>query len=222
MILLVTGTGTDVGKTVATAALAVNGQSTGEGTGRHVTVVKPVQTGEAPGNGDLRTVTALTGITDTHCFTYCPEPLAPVAAARRAGVVLPGLQETARRILALDAPDRLVLVEGAGGVLVDLGGFTVADLARRTGAPVVVVTTTGLGSLNHHDLTLEALAHRGVACAGVIGGSVPDAPDAATSTTLDVLRGGPRWLGGIPSGAGALDTAAFRAAAWRWIARPQP
>ncbi|MDN6387180.1 MAG: dethiobiotin synthase [Corynebacterium sp.] len=196
MILLVTGTGTDVGKTVATAALAVNGQ----GTGRHVTVVKPVQTGEAPGNGDLRTVTALTGITDTHCFTYCPEPLAPVAAARRAGVVLPGLQETARRILALDAPDRLVLVEGAGGVLVDLGGFTVADLARRTGAPVVVVTTTGLGSRNHHDLTLEALAHRGVTCAGVIGG----------------------WRGGIPAGAGARATAAFRAAAGRWIARPQP
>ncbi|MGP9622040.1 MULTISPECIES: dethiobiotin synthase [unclassified Corynebacterium] len=221
MILIVTGTGTDVGKTVATAALAVNGQ----GTGRHVTVVKPVQTGEEPGNGDLRTVTALTGVTDTHCFTYCPEPLAPVAAARRAGIVLPGLQEAARRILALDAPDRLVLVEGAGGVLVDLGGFTVADLARRTDAPVVVVTTTGLGSLNHHDLTLEALAHRGVTCAGVIGGSVPVAPvvpDAATSTTLDVLRGGPRWLGGIPAGAGTLDTAAFRAAAGRWIGMPQP
>ncbi|MGP9722808.1 dethiobiotin synthase [Corynebacterium sp. AOP40-9SA-29] len=218
MILLVTGTGTDVGKTIATAALAARA----EADGLHVTVVKPVQTGEAPGNGDLRTVTALTGVTDTHCFTYCPEPLAPVAAARRAGVVLPGLQETARRILALDAPDRLVLVEGAGGVLVDLGGFTVADLARRTDAPVVVVTTTGLGSLNHHDLTLEALAHRGVACAGVIGGSVPDAPDAATSTTLDVLRGGPRWLGDIPAGAGTLDTAAFRAAAARWIALPQP
>ncbi|MDN6259604.1 MAG: dethiobiotin synthase, partial [Corynebacterium sp.] len=73
--------------------------------------------------------------------------------------------------------------------------------------------------------TLEALAHRGVTCAGVIGGSVPvapDAPDAATSTTLDVLRGGPRWLGGVPAGAGTLDTAAFRAAAGRWIGMPQP
>lgn len=220
MILLVTGTGTDVGKTVATAALAV----CAEEAGHHVTVVKPVQTGEPPGHGDLRTVTALTGITDTHCFATCPEPLAPVAAARRAGVELPALDETARRIRALDGPGRVVLVEGAGGLLVSLGDHTLADLAVRLGAPVAVVTTTFLGSLNHCALTLEALERRGIRCLGTIGGSVPPVPtatDVATATTLEELTAGP-WLGGIPAGAGALDRAAFRAGAPRWLDLPEP
>ncbi|WP_291479516.1 dethiobiotin synthase [Corynebacterium sp.] len=217
VILLVTGTGTDVGKTVATAALAV----CAEEAGHHVTVVKPVQTGEPPGHGDLRTVTGLTGVTDTHCLATCPEPLAPVAAARRAGVVLPGLDGTARTLRALDGPGRVVLVEGAGGLLVSLGGYTLADLAVRLGAPVVVVTTTVLGSLNHCALTLEALENRGIRCLGVIGGSVPDEPDVPTATTLEELRAGP-WLGGIPAGAGQLDTETFRAGAVRWLDLPEP
>ena len=216
MILLVTGTGTDVGKTVATAALAVRL----EDAGHRVTVVKPVQTGEPPGHGDLRTVTTLTGITDTHCFVTCPEPLAPVAAARRAGVILPGLDETARTLRALDGPGRIVLVEGAGGLLVSLGGYTLADLAVRLGAPVVVVTTTFLGSLNHCALTLEALERRGVDCLGVIGGSVPADPDAATATTLDALTTA-QWLGGIPAGVSTLDVETFRAGAVGWVELPE-
>lgn len=219
MILLVTGTGTDVGKTIATAALAVCMQEAGH----PVTVVKPVQTGEPPGHGDLRTVTALTGIADTHCFATCPEPLAPVAAARRAGVVLPGLDETVDALRGLDGPGRVVLVEGAGGLLVSLGDYTLADLAVRLGAPVAVVTTTVLGSLNHCALTLEALERRGVDCLGVIGGSVPADPDTATATTLDALRSAhqAQWLGGIPAGMSSLDVAAFRAEAVRWLELPE-
>jgi dethiobiotin synthetase len=222
VILIVTGTGTDVGKTVATAALAV----CAEEAGHRVTVVKPVQTGEPPGHGDLRTVTALTGITDTHCFVTCPEPLAPVAAARRAGVELPGLDDTVHALRDLDGPGRVVLVEGAGGVLVSLGDHTLADLAVGLGAPVVVVTTTFLGSLNHCALTLEALERRGVRCLGTVGGSVPAVPadpadtDVPTATTLEELETGP-WLGGIPAGAGALDTEAFRAGAPRWLDLPE-
>ena len=217
MIVLVTGTGTDVGKTVATAALAACGESRGH----DVALVKPVQTGESPGAGDLATITALTGIADTHCFATCPEPLAPVTAAQRAGVSLPSLEESVRRVRDLDGPGRLVLVEGAGGVLVQLGDYTIADLAHALQAPVVVVTTTGLGSLNHLALTLEALAHRDIRCLGVIGGSVPGSPDLATSCTLDVLRAGELdspWLGEIPAGAGApTSVAAFCAAAVEWL-----
>lgn len=213
MIVVVTGTGTDVGKTVATAALAV----CGEELGWEVAVVKPVQTGEPPGAGDLRTVTGLTGITDTHCLAHCPEPLAPVAAARRAGIDLPGIDEVTRRVRELDGPDRLILVEGAGGLAVSLGDYTVADLAARLAAPVVVVTTTWLGSLNHCDLTLEVLAHRGIGVLGTIGGSVPRTPDVATSTTLDVLRTR-SWLGELPAGVGEdADPAGFRAGAVDWL-----
>lgn len=217
MILLVTGTGTDVGKTVATAALAV----CGEEAGMNVSVVKPVQTGEPAGAGDLKRITALTGITNTHCFTSCPEPLAPVVAARRAGIALPGLETTAQRLRDLDGPGTLVLVEGAGGLLVRLGDFTLADLAVRLAAPVVVVTTTFLGSLNHCELTLEVLHRRGITCAGVIGGSVPQTPDVATATTLDELmleRPDATWLGGIPAGVGSASSTEFRAGAAHWLA----
>ena len=65
--------------------------------------------------------------------------------------------------------------------MVELGeGWTIADLARELSAPLVVTTTTGLGSLNHALLTLEAIERRGVGCAGLIGGSVPADPDLAT------------------------------------------
>jgi dethiobiotin synthetase len=217
MIVLVTGTGTDVGKTVTTAALAAYGESRGY----EVSLVKPVQTGEPPGSGDLATITALTGITDTHCFATCPEPLAPVTAARRAGIALLGLEETVRRVRALDRPGRLVLVEGAGGVLVQLGDYTIADLAVALQASVVVVTTTFLGSLNHLALTLEALANRDVRCLGAIGGSVPPSPDLATCCTLDVLRTGELgvpWLGELPAGAGTpASRAEFRTEAVGWL-----
>lgn len=215
MIVLVTGTGTDVGKTVATAALAV----CGEAAGRQVTVVKPVQTGEPPGSGDPATVTALAGITDTYCYAWCPEPLAPVAAARRAGIDLPGRDDVVRRLRALDGPGRLVLVEGAGGITVSLGDYTLADLAVQTGAPVIVVTSTFLGSLNYCALTLEALERRGIVCPGVIAGSVPADPDLATVTTLDAVRDlAPDWLGALPAGAALdRDPGAFRAGAVDWL-----
>ena len=130
MIVLVTGTGTDVGKTVATAALAACGESRGH----DVALVKPVQTGESPGAGDLATITALTGIADTHCFATCPEPLAPVTAAQRAGVSLPSLEERApgtgpRRPGTAGA--RRGCRRGAGAAR----RLTIADLAHALQAP---------------------------------------------------------------------------------------
>ena len=221
MILCVTGTGTDVGKTVATAALAANYRANGY----RVEVVKPAQTGTAQGDSDAREITRLTGITRVHTFAGYPEPLAPVPAARRAGMAFLDRGEVVERIRQLDAasPERCVLVEGAGGVLVELGpGWTIADVALDLGAPIVVVTSTGLGSLNHAGLTVEALAHRGVVCAGLIGGSTPADPGLATRSTLEGLRdlGGGQWLGSIPEGAGRLSREGFAAGAGEWLRLP--
>jgi dethiobiotin synthetase len=187
-IVLVTGTGTDVGKTMVTAALA----GAALAAGRRVCVVKPVQTGVQPGEaGDLAEVIRLLGPSAaalvTHEFVRLPEPLAPQAAARRAGVMLPSLDGHAARIGVLAEDFDLVLVEGAGGVLVRLDddGGTLADLAGRiplspqtasTGIGAVVVTGAELGTLNVTELTVEALRHRGVPVLGLVIGRWPSEP----------------------------------------------
>lgn len=224
MIVCVTGTGTDVGKTVATAALAVHLVQDGHRVG----VVKLVQTGEPGGpsdRGDLATVHRLTGITDLHEFHRYPEPLAPDLAARRAGMPAAQLPDIARRLRTLDAadPDRILLVEGAGGILVRLGeNWTLADLAVELDAPVVVVTTLGLGSLNAAELTVRCALDHGLRVLGLVGGSLPPDPDLATGLNvaeLPVVTGVP-LLGCVPAGAGQLVPAEFAATARTALALP--
>jgi dethiobiotin synthetase len=215
MIVCVTGTGTDVGKTVATAALAVRLAQQEHRVG----VVKPVQTGEPGGTaGDLATVHRLTGITDLHEFHRYPDPLAPDLAARRAGMPAAQLRQVGDRLRALDAadPDRILLVEGAGGILVRLGeDWTLADLAVELDAPVIVVTTLGLGSLNVAELTVRCALDHGLRVLGLVGGSLPADPDLATGLNvaeLPVVTGVP-VLGCVSAGAGQLAPAEFAAMA---------
>ncbi|MDQ1632196.1 MAG: dethiobiotin synthetase, partial [Frankiaceae bacterium] len=103
---------------------------------------------------------------------------------------------------------RLVLVEGAGGLLVrfDEEGWTLADLAVALDAPAVVVTSAGLGTLNTAALTLESMAHRGADLAGLVIGSWPQQPDlACRSNVRDLETLGARPLAGaLPEGSGAL------------------
>ena len=208
--VVVTGTDTGVGKTVVTAALAALARSRGQ----RVAVVKPVQTGVADGDpGDLDEVRRLSGVEDLHEFARFPDPLAPATAARRAGATPPTVAEMAERIDALIDRD-LVLIEGAGGVLVrfDALGATVSDLASRLRAPALVVTRAGLGTLNHTTLTCEALRSRGVRCLGVVVGAWPAVPDLAAECNLEDLPHyiGAPVLGRLPEGAGRLDAVAFQ------------
>ena len=211
-VLVVSGTGTDVGKTVVTAAVAALAASSG----LRVAVVKPVQTGEPPGpSGDLDTVRRLSGVTDTYELARFADPLSPEAAARAAGLPPLDLAGAAIFVKQLDAD--LILVEGAGGLLVryDAAGTTIADLAVMLSAPVLVVTTSGLGTLNHTALTLEALSRRRLRLAGVVIGAWPADPglaDRANVIDLAVIAGGP-LAGAICSGAGRLGQADFLAAA---------
>lgn len=180
-ILLVTGTDTGVGKTATTAALAALAASRGE----KVAAVKPVQTGvdpEAP--GDLAEVARLARVGDLHELARYRQPLSPEAAGRLAGTAnhTPTLADAASRIGTLAADRDLVLVEGAGGLLVRHGadGWTLADLAQAIGGEIVLVTSAALGTLNHTALTLEAMDRRGLQLAGgVIIGCWPVRPGLA-------------------------------------------
>jgi dethiobiotin synthetase len=199
-VLIVSGTGTDVGKTIVTAALAACAKG-------RVAVVKPAQTGVADGApGDLAEVTRLARTRDVHEFARYPDPLSPHHAAQVSGRPALEFAEAVRRITDLDALHDLVLVEGAGGLLVpftDTDRWTVCDLAATLHAPVLVVTAAGLGTLNATALTVGRLAEDGVAAAGIVIGSWPEEPDLATRCNvgdLSALAPDGRLAGVLPSG----------------------
>jgi dethiobiotin synthetase len=218
-VLVITGTGTEVGKTVTTAAVAAAAMAAG----RSVAVLKAAQTGVGPDEpGDAQEVARLAGeVTATELARY-PEPLAPATAARRAGHAPVHPQEVAEAAAKLATEHDLVLVEGAGGLLVrfDAAGGTLADAAQLLGAPVLVVASAGLGTLNTTELTSRELRSRGLDPLGLVIGSWPDAPDLASRCNLADLPdvAGVPLLGALPAGAGALTPAGFRAKAPHWLA----
>ncbi|MBO0849989.1 MAG: dethiobiotin synthase, partial [Pseudonocardia sp.] len=128
--------------------------------------------------------------------------------------ITPG--QASAEVAALAAGHDLVLVEGAGGLLVRLDADgTLADVAEAVAAPVLVVTEAGLGALNNTELTVRALAALGLTCAGLVIGSWPAEPDLAAECNLVDLPAvtGVPLLGRLPEGAGALRPPAFLAMA---------
>jgi dethiobiotin synthetase len=208
-VLVVTGTDTGVGKTVTTAALACAARLAGI----DVAVCKPVQTGTADGDDDLGEVGRLSGVQALRGGWRYPEPLAPVAAATRAGLPLPTRDELLASVRAEDAPHRLTIVEGAGGLLVEIGadGVTLRDIAAELSAPVLVVSSPGLGTLNHTALTLESLAGQAVRVAGLVIGCWPTDPGIAEQGNRAALAGLAEVRAVLPAGAGALPPEDFQA-----------
>jgi dethiobiotin synthetase len=208
-VLIVTGTGTGVGKTVATAALT----SAARQAGVDVAVCKPVQTGTAAGDDDLADVTRLSGLTKVVGLARYPEPLAPLAAAEKAGKSLPTRRNVLKLIRTIDRPGQLTLVEGAGGLLVELAeeGVTLRDLAVDLGAAVLVVTTAELGTLNHTALTLESLVSQGISCAGLVIGTWPVQPGVVETSNRPALARLAPLRAALPAGAGWMDAGEFAA-----------
>jgi len=171
-------------------------------------VCKPVQTGE---DDDLAEIARLSGVCDLVSVARYPEALAPVAAAAAAGRALPSAEQIVDAVRSVDRPGRLTLVEGAGGLLVELaaGGITLRDLAVELSAPVLVVCEAGLGTLNHTALTLEALENKSVSCAGLVIGSWPTAPGAAEEFNRGALTRLAPVRAVLPADAATLAPADF-------------
>ena len=152
---LVTGTDTDVGKTVFAAGLA-------GALGAYYW--KPVQAGVDP-EGDKETVARLGGIPKTHILPEAYRlrtPASPHLAARIDGV------EVCLDKLTLPQVDGPLVVEGAGGVLVPVSEtLLMADLFAYWQLPVILCARTALGTINHSLLSIEALRRRGVPLAGI-------------------------------------------------------
>lgn len=213
---LVTGTDTGVGKTLASVALMRAWRSRG----LVVAGMKPVASGAdttaaGPRNDDALQLAAESSrdwpYPTVNPYTFLPA-IAPHIAAAEAGVeIASGTIHEAFR--TLQAGSDVVVVEGAGGVLVPLGpGLSFADLAGALGLEVIVVVGLRLGCLNHALLTVEALERRGLPLAGWIGNRIDPGFERA-GQNLDWLHGnlGPPCLGIIPHLA-AADVATAAAA----------
>ena len=161
----VTGTDTDVGKTVVAAGLLAGLARLGP-----ARYWKPVQSGIETSD-DTTTVTSLTGLDASLLFEpvyRLRAPLSPHLAAAFESVTIQRerLAEAAERVLA--TPGSLV-VEGAGGLLVPLApGLLVADLVALLQLPVLIVAHDRLGAINHTLLTIEACRRRAIPVLGVL------------------------------------------------------
>ena len=166
--------------------------------------MKPVETGVgAEGPVDALALRATAGAADA-LGDVCPQrfalPAAPSVAAAHEGRAV-DLAQIDAAFEALAARHDLVVVEGAGGLLVPLTGeLDMAGLASRFGLPVLLVARAALGTINHTRLSLEALRSRGLALAGVVISHGPRRIDPADAENLAALRCelGPRLVGEIP------------------------
>jgi dethiobiotin synthetase len=201
--VFVTGTDTGIGKTlIACAVLDLLGKA-----GVSTCGFKPVAAGArltAQGlrNDDAEQLMAHSSVAleyEEINPVVLKEAIAPHIAADHAGVEI-RIDALARHYEALTARARHVVVEGAGGWLVPLGGGkSVADLATALGAPVVLVVGLRLGCLNHALLTAEDIRRRGLTLLGWVANSVdPAMPEQeANIATLDEAIPAPR-LGHVP------------------------
>jgi dethiobiotin synthetase len=191
----IVGTDTGVGKTVVTAALAVNLRRRGIALG----VMKPIETGASSGDpviSDAARLRSSAGVADVldlvNPCRFSP-PLAPLAAARQAGATI-GLEKLLAAFADLAGRYPYVLVEGLGGLCVPLTEREdLRDLVRLIGLPVVVVGRAALGGINQAVLTLEALKSRSIPIVALVLNQVcgmgqgPDDP-AQRDSTVQLLR----------------------------------
>lgn len=181
MTIVVTGTDTDIGKTVFAAGLTA---------ALGARYWKPVQAGLADGSDAASVVTL--GVPADHVLPEAyrlTTPCSPHLAAEIDGVTIDPDR------LELPEVDGPLVVEGAGGVMVPVTRDLIfADLFARWGKPVVLVARTGLGTINHSLLSIEALRSRGVPIFGIafVGDAVED------SEATIVALGKVRRLGRLP------------------------
>jgi dethiobiotin synthetase len=193
--IVITGTDTDVGKTVFAAALAG---------ALGATYWKPVQAGLEDG-GDAATVARLGGVPPGRVLAEAYRLTTPCSPDRAAE--LDGIAINPDRLVppALDGP---LVIEGAGGVLVPVtGDLLFADLFAQWRLPVVLVARTALGTISHSLLSIEALRARGVPILGIA--FTGEAVEHSEATIARI--GGVRRLGRLPQLA-PLDAASLGAA----------
>ena len=166
----ITGTDTDVGKTVVTACLTTLFKS------QDVGVMKPIETGVDPtcsstANSDTKFLMEVSGTTDAEeevCPLRLKIPASPYQASQIAGTSIQP-STILKQFKVLQSRHNMMLVEGVGGLLVPITTrYNVADLAREIGLPLIIVSRVRVGTLNHTLLTINAARQHGLIIKGII------------------------------------------------------
>jgi dethiobiotin synthetase len=189
----VTGTDTDVGKTIITAALI---KASGL-LGFRTCGMKPIETGclregdmFIPSDGIFIKTIAHMEQTVDHISPCCfEEPLAPLSASEIEGTPV-DFEKIRKECAALSQKYDVVVVEGIGGLLVPIRkDYFVVDLARDFGLPIIVVSRPGLGTINHTMLSVNYAIKEGLTVAGIIiNYSRPPEGSPAENTNPDVIK----------------------------------
>jgi dethiobiotin synthetase len=185
--LFITGTDTGVGKTIVTAGLVASLRDSGMDIG----VMKPIETGFSLRSSDAVFLQEIAGVEDS-LDSICPyrfkHPLSPFTAAKienlsirfeRIGHVYEELQQS----------HQALLVEGAGGLLVPITRQKMmADLALYLKLPILIISRTGLGTINHTLLSVEVARWRGIEVAGVVFNHLSPRRGLAERTNPSIIR----------------------------------
>jgi dethiobiotin synthetase len=208
--IFITGTDTGVGKTIASAAIALLLRRQGHAVG----VMKPVTSGCLERDGllvseDAELLCFAAGVPLTSdCTPYLLRaPLAPSVAATLDGVRI-DFQTIRDAYLRIAASNDFVIVEGAGGLMVPLaGGLLMSDLAAHLALPIAVVARPGLGTVNHTLLTTFGARNLGLEVKGVIINQYPEFPDQAAECAPHLIASlcGSQLLGVFPEVTGMDD-----------------
>jgi len=220
--VFVTGTGTGVGKTVLAAAVCAALAARGE----RVAALKPAATGldEPPGDWapdhELLAAAASAGQGPDEVAPYrFGPPLSPHFAAELAGDrIEPARVLEAARTAGGDS--NALVVEGVGGLMVPLTpGYLVRDLAVELGLPVVIAARTGLGTINHCLLTIDAARAAGLHVAGVVMTPWPADPAPIERSNRDAVErfGGVAVSGLAPTEPGSLSEAGSALPLGEWV-----
>ena len=192
-VYFVSGIDTDIGKTVATGVLAKQLLQQG----KSVITQKPVQTGCQNIADDIAVHRKIMGIpmqeadkqklTMPEIFSY---PASPHLAARLDGRAL-DLDKIRTATQQLAAQYEIVLVEGAGGLMVPLTeNLLTIDYIQQQAYPVILVTSGRLGSINHTLLSFSALKQYGIQLHSLIFNHIHDSKDETVAgDTLEYLKG---------------------------------
>lgn len=185
--IFVTGTGTEVGKTVVAAVTARSLAASG----RTVAVFKPAVTGlDDPGEADHELLRRASGSSQSDDeiapYRYGP-PASPHLAAEIAGERIDPARVLAGARAAAAGAETLVC-EGVGGLLVPLApGYLVRDLAVELGLPLAIAAAPGLGTINHTLLTIEAARAAGLRVAVVVLTPWPDAASPVEESNRETI-----------------------------------
>jgi dethiobiotin synthetase len=190
--IFITGTGTEVGKTMVAGAAA----RTLAARGNRVAVFKPVvsglddyRDGDALPDHDLLRLASGSPQSDDEIapYRYGPAVSPHLAAALAGEEIEPARLRAAAEAAARDAD--VLVCEGVGGFLVPLTlGYLVRDFARDIGAPVGIAASAGLGTINHALLTIESVRSVGLEVAAVVLTPWPDEPGVLERSNRDVVE----------------------------------